>query len=201
MVRGKQPEKTYGVDLTFWSPKSVSLASLVGGDERLELAHRQAVKTTLEFVEENYAGAEVNGKWVQTKNLVVLLQHHEISRELDPELHTHCLVINLTQLPNGRWVDLSYQQIWLNQKLLEECYYRELAVKCQKLGYELARGEAGMFELCGYTKEQLAAFSKGGKKSCLRIPSDATYEYWRQCVEAGGLASIEEIKSADSRQL
>nr|MCU0537355.1 relaxase domain-containing protein [Hydrococcus sp. Prado102] len=33
-----------GVDMTFSAPKSVSLACLVGGDKRLETAHRTAVK-------------------------------------------------------------------------------------------------------------------------------------------------------------
>lgn len=191
----KRLEKNYGVDLTFWSPKSVSIACLVGGDNRLEEAHRQAVSRTIDFLEEHYAGIEVDGEWVQTKNLVVLKQHHDVSRELDPELHTHCLVVNLTQRLDGQWVDLSYQQIWLHQEVLGEYYHRDLARKCQKLGYQLEPDEIELFQLRGYTKEQLAAFSKGGKKSCNRVPVDATDEYWRQCAEGGGLPPIEELKN------
>lgn len=189
----KKAEKTYGVDLTFWAAKSVSLASLVGEDNRLEAAHRQAVKKTVDFLEEHYAGTEVNGEWVQTNNAAVLMQHHEVSEELNPELHAHCLVVSLTQLPDDGWFDLSYRQIWQNQQLLGEHYHRDLALECRKLGYELEPDEIELFQLRDYTQEQLIAFSKGGKKSCNRIPP-AMYD-WRQCVEA-----IEAIKNANSRQ-
>jgi conjugative relaxase-like TrwC/TraI family protein len=191
----KKVKKNYGVDLTFWSPKSVSIACLVGRDNRLEEAHRQSVSRTIDFLEEHYAGIEVDGEWVQTKNLVVLKQHHDVSRELDPELHTHCLVVNLTQRLDGQWVDLSYQQIWLHQELLGEYYHRDLALRCQKLGYQLEPDEIELFQLRGYTKEQLALFSKGGLKSCNRVPVDATDEYWRQCAQGGGLPPIEELKN------
>lgn len=196
----KKSEKTYGVDLTFWAPKSVSLSCLVGEDTRLEEAHCQAVERTMEFLEEHYAGAEINNQWFWTGNLVIRVQDHYVSRKLDPELHTHCLVLNLTQLPDGRWVDLSYQKIWQNQQLLWKRYHQDLAQACQKLGYELEPDVTELFQLRGYTQEQLAAFSKGGKKSCSQIPPNAMYNYWRQCVEAGGLTSIEDLKNADSRQ-
>ena len=92
-------------------------------------------------------------------------------------------------------MDLSYQQIWLHQQLLGEHYHRDLARECQRLGYELEPDEIELFQLRGYTKEQLAAFSKGGEKSCNRVPVDATDEYWRQCAEGGGLPPIEELKN------
>ncbi len=39
---------------------------------------------------------------VQTDNLTMAMWHHDTSRELDPHLHCHCVVMNFTQLDNGR---------------------------------------------------------------------------------------------------
>ena len=44
-----------GRDLTFSAPKSVSVAALVGGDDRIVDAHDRAVAATLAWVEENAA--------------------------------------------------------------------------------------------------------------------------------------------------
>ena len=43
-----------GYDLTFNAPKSVSLAALVGKDNNLITAHKEAVKNTLDYVETGY---------------------------------------------------------------------------------------------------------------------------------------------------
>ena len=42
-----------GRDVTFSAPKSVSLAALIGGDERIVGAHDAAVRRTLAWVEAN----------------------------------------------------------------------------------------------------------------------------------------------------
>jgi len=195
----KNPQKSHGIDLTLWAPKSVSLCCLMGGDNRLEEAHRQAVRRTMDFVEQHYAGAKVEGRWVQTDNLVVLMQEHSISRQLDPELHTHCLVLNLTQLPDERWRDLSYARIYQNHKSLGKQYHKDLAEECQTLGYQIEPDKREFFQLRGYSREQLLAFSKGKHKSCNRVPPNVMYDHWRQHVEAGGLTtSIDDTKNADA---
>ena len=43
---------------------------------------------------------------------------HETSREQDPQLHSHCVVINATQLEDGKWQSLSNEEVLNNQKLL-----------------------------------------------------------------------------------
>ena len=53
--RGRDGEITHrpGRDLTFSAPKSVSIATLVAGDERIVGIHDRAVKATLAWVEKN----------------------------------------------------------------------------------------------------------------------------------------------------
>ena len=55
--RGKDGEILHrpGRDLTFSAPKSVSIAALVGGDDRIVDAHDRAVAATLAWVEKNAA--------------------------------------------------------------------------------------------------------------------------------------------------
>ena len=55
--RGKDGEILHrpGRDLTFSAPKSVSIAALVGGDDRIVDAHDRAVTATLAWVEKNAA--------------------------------------------------------------------------------------------------------------------------------------------------
>jgi conjugative relaxase-like TrwC/TraI family protein len=94
-----------GIDLTFSAPKSISLAALVGGNEALEQAHYTAVARTLEVIEQRYAQTRVRTEEgrqaITTGNLIVAQFHHDTSREKDPQLHTHCVVINATQLRRG----------------------------------------------------------------------------------------------------
>jgi conjugative relaxase-like TrwC/TraI family protein len=155
-----------GFDLTFSAPKSVSLAALMGGDKNLEAAHRAAVERTLDIIQERYAQTRTRTadgrKVVKTGNLIVAQFHHDTSREKDPQLHTHCVVINATQLDNGKWQSVHNDAFYNNKMLLGAIYRNELAQEIKKLGYEveLRQEEKDGFELKGYTREQLDHFSK-----------------------------------------
>jgi conjugative relaxase-like TrwC/TraI family protein len=149
-----------GIDLTFSAPKSVSIACLVGGDTRLEEAHRKAVTRTIDLIESRYAQTRINGQVVKTDNLIVAKWHHDTSRELDPHLHTHCLVMNCTQGPDGKWRSINNKVFYQNKILLGQIYRNELALECRKLGYEIEVHPQKLFEIKGYTREQIEGFSK-----------------------------------------
>ena len=159
------PEKhRAGIDLTFSAPKSLSLAALVKGNEALEQAHHTAVARTLAVIEERYAQTRVRTeegrKAITTGNLIVAQFHHDTSREKDPQLHTHCVVINGTQRSDGRWQSIHNDVLFKQQKLLGMIYQNELAVEVQRLGYAIASRANGQFELQGYRPADLQTFSK-----------------------------------------
>ncbi len=156
----KQSEERAGLDMTFSAPKSVSLTCLVGGDGRLEDAHRRAVKRTLEFIEKHYPQTRIKKQRVQTDNLTVALWHHDTSRELDPHLHTHCILMNFTALPDGKWQSRTDENLYYNKMLLGQIYRQELALECRSLGYEIEPQPKELFEIKGYTREQIEGFSK-----------------------------------------
>ncbi|WP_392476756.1 MobF family relaxase [Nostoc sp. C110] len=160
----KPDERRAALDCTFSAPKSVSLMALVGGDTRLIDAHHQALKETLELIEQRYAYTRVTDKSgrhrVKTGNLVVAQFDHIESRDLDPHLHTHCLLMNMTQTPDGRWLSLGNNEIFANKKFLGMAYQSSLAREVQKLGYEIEKSKHGQFDIKGFKFEDLEAFSQ-----------------------------------------
>lgn len=157
-------ERRAALDCTFSAPKSVSLMALVGGDTRLIDAHHQALFEVLQLIEQRYAYTRVtndnNRHRVKTGNLVVAQFDHIESRDLDPHLHTHCLLMNMTQTPDGRWLSLGNNEIFANKKFLGMAYQSYLAREVQKLGYEMELRKHGQFDIKGFKSEDLEAFSQ-----------------------------------------
>ena len=167
-----------GLDCTFSAPKSVSLLALVEGREELEKAHKRAVRRTLKIIEQDYAltRATQNGqvKTINTNNLVVGQFHHDTSRELDPHLHTHCVILNMTK-HNDKWYAFRNDGVHANKKMLGMIYQNELALEVQKLGYEIEQKGNGQFEIKGFTEEQLMSFSKRRQQIQAKLGDESTW--------------------------
>ena len=183
VAKGK--ERRAALDCTFNAPKSVTLQALVGGDERLLEAHRMAVNQTLELIQSRYSHTRVrsNGERlvVTTGNLIVAQFDHVDARKVEPEksedgkasppqetpdphLHTHCLIMNATEVERGKWYSHHNDGIFANRKLLGMVYQHYLAIQAQQLGYEVVRTGDGQFDLKGFRDEDLVAFSKRRQK-------------------------------------
>ena len=163
-LSGGAKEHRPGFDLTFSAPKSVSLIALVGKDERLITAHDDAVKATLSWAEKNLAEARQgrDGKeTVSTGKLVVALFQHDTSRALDPQLHTHAVIANVTQREDGAWRALKNDQLHFENKLLGAIYHNELKSRVAALGYDISEnGKNGMFDIAGISRDTIEAWSE-----------------------------------------
>jgi conjugative relaxase-like TrwC/TraI family protein len=185
VVKGKVKENEKGferraaLDCTFSAPKSVSLMALVGGDTRLIDAHHQALKETLELIEQRYAYTRVtddNGRHrVKTGNLIVAQFDHIESRDLDPHLHTHCLLMNMTQTGDGRWLSLGNNEIFANKKFLGMAYQSYLAREVLKLGYEIEFRLHGQFDIKGFKEQDLETFSKRRQQIIAALGANSTW--------------------------
>jgi len=163
-------DRRAGWDATFNAPKSVSIQGLVGDDHRLIEAHRKAVSRSLEELE-HYALSRRRGgsEWVVTSNIVAARFDHIAARPAsgvkdgygpDPHLHTHVVIANMTRRPDGQW-RLDPIEIYRAQSFATAVYRSELAGEVQQLGYEIRiAGRDGRWELDGYTREQVMAFSR-----------------------------------------
>src|SRR5712692_6129095 len=162
-------EHRAGWDATFSAPKSVSLTALVGGDDRVREAHRESVRVALQELERytqarigNVHAPETSGKFIAATF------EHDTARPVDgyaaPQLHTHAVIFNMTErensLENGKQMRaLQPHEMFVSQRYATAVYRSELALRLEKLGYELERGKHGQPEIKGYTKEYLEASS------------------------------------------
>ena len=166
---GNTREHAGGWDLTFSAPKSVSLVAMVGGDRRLIDAVNEAAKEAVAWVEEHAAKSRitVDGKTVSrpTGNLVVAMYPHDLTREQDPGLHIHAVVMNATQGPDGTWRSLDSRFFYWMAKEGGLRFQQILALKCRDLGYEiLSNVRDGTFELAGIPRQLIEDFSTRSKQ-------------------------------------
>jgi conjugative relaxase-like TrwC/TraI family protein len=168
----REGERRAGWDATFNAPKSVSVQALVGSDSRLIAAHREAVEYALIELEK-FAQARIHRgqEWVTTANVVAARFDHIAARPSenaasdgygpDPHLHTHVVVMNMTRRPDGEWRGLDPVEIYRSQAFATAVYRAELARQVQKLGFAISvTGRDGRWELEGYSREQVMAFSQ-----------------------------------------
>ncbi|SAI46651.1 conjugal transfer protein [Bordetella ansorpii] len=157
-----------GLDLTFSAPKSVTIQALIGKDPAVVAAHDRAVEAALAHMERHYAYARqrVDGRVhiESTGNIVVAAWRHETARPTkgsppDPQLHTHAIVMNLTQRADGKWAAMSNEEIFRTRKLLDAIYTNELARQLQLSGYSI-RLEGRHIELAHISRQQIEVFSK-----------------------------------------
>jgi conjugative relaxase-like TrwC/TraI family protein len=160
-------EHRAGWDATFSAPKSVSLAALVGGDERIIEAHDRSVNAALseleKYVQARIGGnnpAETTGKMIAAKFEHDAARPDRATGYAAPQLHTHVVISNLTQTEDGRIKPIQPIELYRSQQYATAIYRTALATELQKLGYEvMVDPRTGAPEINGFTKEYLAASS------------------------------------------
>jgi conjugative relaxase-like TrwC/TraI family protein len=160
-------------DFTISAPKSVSVTAILGGDKRLVAAHERAVAEALKEIE-SHAGSRIRLNKANdnrtTGNMVIALYHHDASRELDPQLHTHAVAANLTyDGTEGRWKALQASGIYDRRSYLTEVYRNALAREMRTLGYEIearrdSKGKDQGFEIRGIPDELLTKYSQRSRQ-------------------------------------
>lgn len=158
MVDGVNKHRA-GYDLTFSAPKSVSVMALVGEDRRFVDAHNQAVKVVMEEVEQLVSARiteEGKTETVLTGNMVAALYNHDTSRDLDPQLHTHALVFNVTYAEE-KWRALASdtrmktgfsENLYATKIALGNLYRAVLREQVEAMGFEtVTSGKNGLWEM------------------------------------------------------
>ena len=155
-----------GRDLTFSAPKSVSIVAMLGGDAAVAAAQDAAVRRTLAWLEASTIQTRIrdpeSGLLVHTggQKMVAATFRHEVSRNLDPQLHTHAVVANMVQGDDGKWRTMSNEPLYRRQKLIGMVYRSELARELAALGYGIEKTHAdGRFEIAGVPRGIVEAFS------------------------------------------
>ncbi|HBH8065223.1 TPA: conjugative relaxase, partial [Escherichia coli] len=150
-----------GYDLTFSAPKSVSVLIALYGENRLLEAWNRAVSETLKEVESLVSSRvmkEGETETQLTQKAVIATFNHDTSRNLDPQLHTHALFLNMTPTESG-WRTLAsgtvrkdgfIEAVYANQLALGQIQLNLLRRQVEAMGYETVdTGKNGLWEIKG----------------------------------------------------
>ncbi|EJG2388475.1 conjugative transfer relaxase/helicase TraI [Kluyvera ascorbata] len=175
-----------GHDLTFSAPKSVSVLALIGGDKDILDAHNQAVQIAAGYVEKLVSARDTKDgitSIVPTGKMVAAAFTHDTSRNLDPQLHTHLIVANMTE-SDGKWKALAtdyihnagfIETVMKMQVTLGKIYRNALRERVEALGHEIEEaGPHGMWEIKGVPEEVRDEFSSRGKEIEGAVGAEAT---------------------------
>ncbi|MBV8828532.1 MAG: relaxase domain-containing protein [Acidobacteriaceae bacterium] len=161
---GRELGHRAGWDVTINASKSVSVTTLVGGDEELRQAHlraeRKAIEWGTQFIQAR-TGASAPAE--TTAKAVWISFEHTTARPVDgysaPQLHGHNILVNLTQDSAGKWRSLQTAELFRIQKGMRAVYHSEMGHYLLSRGFEIERGKNHSVEIKGYSKEYLEAES------------------------------------------
>jgi len=166
--------RTPGYDLTFSTPKSVSLLYTHTGDKRIVDAFRQSVQETMQEVEQEMAvRVRQNGQNTDrfTGNLCYAEFLHKTARPVHgvsaPHIHIHAYTMNLTfdkdytnrDGSQGAIMAAKFQDIKRHAPYFEAAAHARLAKRLRDLGYQIERTERD-YEIAGIHRELINDFSQ-----------------------------------------
>lgn len=164
---------TSAYELVFAPPKSVSVTWALGDEATRELVvslHRQAVRDTLTYLEQNVAFTRRgDGGYTQhdVKGITAAIFEHWDSRAGDPHLHTHVPISAKVQGPDGRWTALDGRTILAASVTMSEFYNSRIRDLFRENGASWTERPAGgidlkrpTWELDGVPNELLVGFSQ-----------------------------------------
>ncbi|WP_054143382.1 MobF family relaxase [Bosea sp. AAP35] len=176
LVRGAGPTHVAGIDLTGTVGKSVSVLWAAGNSQQravIEAAHRKAIDEALQLmldeglvVVRSGAGGTVKH---QPSDMIVAKFEHFTTREGDPNLHSHCVLLNVAgsakEPRSGRYrtkhLTTDPAAVFAWQRTLGANYRASLARELkQAYGFTFREAGQGQWEIEGVDPKVLAAFSK-----------------------------------------
>jgi conjugative relaxase-like TrwC/TraI family protein len=164
-------ERVQAFDHCFSSPKSVSLLAAGGSDQlrkQVAKARAEALDVGIGYLERHGIGVrrDHNGTdrhHVHTGVLAVAFEHR-LSRAGDPQFHTHVLVQNAAQGPDGRWTALDSDRLYAQLMAADHLYLAaERAALTERLGVRWGPADerSGAAEIIGLDDRTLIErFSK-----------------------------------------
>jgi conjugative relaxase-like TrwC/TraI family protein len=154
-------------DLVLRPTKSVSVLYGLGdpatGQAVLD-AHRAGLAEAVAYLNEHVGARRGHGgvQHVSGQGLLAVGFDHRTSREGDPLLHTHLVIANRVQGPDGRWTALDGRDLYRHRlaadAIYRASYQRELS---RTLGVEWTTADThGNRELAGMPEDLVRSFSK-----------------------------------------
>ncbi|MFI3905386.1 MobF family relaxase [Ochrobactrum sp. S1502_03] len=207
---GGRIDRVPAFDITFSAPRSVSLIwALADNPSRIamEEAHAGAVRQTLQLLEKEaaYARRGRGGSIIERVNLSAACFQHGESRPAehsdgftfaDPNLHTHCVVLNLATRGDGS-VGALHSTILRDWKMAAGAiYHASLAAGLKGVGFEIDRiSKNGIFEIAGVADNVISYFSARRQEITEELALAGT-----DSASAGALAAAIARKTRSAKQ-
>jgi conjugative relaxase-like TrwC/TraI family protein len=154
-------------DVVLRPTKSVSILYGLGDPatgRSILAAHHAGLAEAVGYLDEHLGGRRGHGgvQHVAGQGLLAVGFDHRTSREGDPLLHTHLVIANRVQGPDGRWTAVDGRDLYRHRlaadAVYRATYQRELS---RTLGVEWTAADAyGNRELHGMPQELVRGFSK-----------------------------------------
>jgi conjugative relaxase-like TrwC/TraI family protein len=141
--RGKRvDERVRAFDHCFSSPKSVSLLAAGGSDKvrrQVAEARAEALQVGIAYLERHGIGVRRDHNGTDRHHvrggLLAVAFEHRMSRSGAPQFHTHVLVQNAAQGPDGRWTALDSDRLYAQLMAADHLYLAaERAALTERLG-------------------------------------------------------------------
>ncbi len=150
-------------DFTLSAPKSVSVIWSQADEvtkEKIELAQETSARTFLDFMSsKSYSRQGKGGVIKSAAPLRGAIFGHGSSREDDPQLHSHCVVMNVCERENGTTGALETMEMMRWQGAAASLYHADLAWEMRKLEFSIEK-VGNLFEVAGVPEETREAFSQ-----------------------------------------
>ncbi|WP_246222588.1 MobF family relaxase [Phytoactinopolyspora limicola] len=181
-----------GFDCVFSPPKSVSALWALAPDQvraQIEHAHHDAIAEVLRVIERDVARTRIGTRGVaqvDTRGIIAPSFDHYDSRAGDPQLHTHVVIANRVQGPDGAWRTLdSRGALFPSAVAMSELYDTQLADQLTTrlgVGWE-RRGtprkpKNQSWEITGIPDELIAEFSQ--RATSIKTAKDDLITAYRQ---------------------
>ncbi|MFB9608600.1 MobF family relaxase [Streptomyces roseofulvus] len=176
-------------DFTFRAQASLTVLWALGDEtvrRVIETAHDRAIETTLRWLEEEVAEVRWSSGRERAKppGLVVAAFKHFENRDGFPLLHTHCLILNRAQRPDGSWYALDTVRLLQNVVAAGTLYTLTMTTEvCEELGLatvprEVTPGLRPVMEIAG-VDQALIDWSSTRREQITPVLERLTEQYAR----------------------
>lgn len=209
----QKSRRTPAFDITMSAPRSVSLIWAFADEQlksAIEAAQVRATRSALDCLthEAVFARRGRGGHSVEPVALSAAIFQHGESRPAehedghlfcDPNLHSHCVCLNLATRADGT-VGALHSKILRDAKLLAGAtYHAALAESLQRLGFSLDRvGYNGLFEIAGVPDTAIRYFSARSREIEEELAEHGTTSRAAAALAAAIARSTRKAKSASA---
>lgn len=175
--RNQVKQAVAGFDMTFSPAKSISVLWALADEHtasKIAACHHEAVAAVLEWAEEHTVRTRMGAgglAQVKTGGIIASEFTHFDTRAGDPDLHSHVLVSNKVQGPDGKWRTIDGRPMFANNQTLSARYdavLQDILTRKMGLAFEASPREDGkepVWEVAGVPQELIDEFSKRRKMS------------------------------------